>query len=102
MSSLLSPIEPVHHPVIAPETLAEIGKLRILAWEAASERPSLAPPAGDSWIDSHDAHAEHWTGSEDRRLVAAARMCLHSDAEASPTANFWPVSRSPSPFPWHP
>lgn len=41
-------------------TLATVGRLRIIAWEASGPRPKMAPKDGDTWIDSHDGHAHHW------------------------------------------
>jgi hypothetical protein len=60
------------------DTLAEVGRLRIIAWEACGPRPKMAPKVGDMWIDSHDEHAHHWVVSEEGRIVAAARMCVHT------------------------
>lgn len=59
------------------DTLAEVGRLRIIAWEASGPRPKMAPKVGDAWIDSHDDHAHHWIVMEEGRIVAAARMCVH-------------------------
>ena len=59
-------------------TLLEVGRLRIIAWEASGPRPKMAPKVGDTWTDSHDDHAHHWIVREQGRIVAAARMCVHS------------------------
>jgi GNAT superfamily N-acetyltransferase len=60
------------------KTLAEVGRLRIVAWEASGPRPRLAPNTGDTWTDSHDEHAHHWIIREQDEIVAAARMCIHT------------------------
>jgi hypothetical protein len=69
---------------VTPELLHDIGVLRIVAWEGAGERPSLAPSEGNVWTDSHDSHAAHWIYREDERLVAAARLCIHLEVNDLP------------------
>jgi hypothetical protein len=64
--------------------LAEIGRLRIIAWEASGPRPRMAPKVGDKWLDSHEGHAHHWAIQEQGRIVAAARMCLHTSLNDLP------------------
>jgi hypothetical protein len=68
----------VHLTNLDADTLAEVGRLRITAWEARGPRPKMAPKVGDTWIDSHDEHAHHWIVAEKGRIVAAARMCVHT------------------------
>ena len=59
--------------------LQEVGRLRILAWKADGELPSIAPKT-ETWLDEHDLHAVNWALLCDRTPVAATRMCVHHDA----------------------
>ena len=83
------------------ETLVEIGKLRIVAWEASGPRPKMAPQVGDIWTDIHDQHAHHWIVREQGCIVAAARMCVHIPVSDLPDHEnyaiyrdifYWPVA----------
>jgi hypothetical protein len=91
----------VHLSRLDADTLAIVGRLRIIAWEASGPRPKMAPKVGDTWIDSHDDHAHHWIVMEEGRIVAAARMCVHSKLSELPDCEdlvscedklFWPVA----------
>ena len=70
--------------VVDGDTLAEIGRLRIAAWEADGSRPAFAPASDDSWIDPHDEHAHHWVIRWRDTIVASARMCIHSTLQEMP------------------
>ncbi len=59
--------------------LGQVGRLRVLAWKADGELPSIAPKS-DTWLDDHDLHAVNWAVMCDGRPVAAARMCVHYNA----------------------
>ncbi|MBB5061010.1 GNAT superfamily N-acetyltransferase [Granulicella aggregans] len=69
---------PVSAPIIVedPAVLQQVGRLRILAWEADGELPSFAPRA-EVWIDEHDSHAVNWVILCDGLPIAAARLCVH-------------------------
>lgn len=92
-------IEPTHCRMVDPDVLEEIGKLRITAWEASGERPSFAPREGQTWIDSHDDHAEHWVLRTDGHLIAAARMCIHHDLASVPDSEALTGIDIPIPLP---
>jgi predicted GNAT family N-acyltransferase len=81
-STELGAIQYVH--VVDGDTLAEIGRLRIAAWEADGSRPAFAAASGDSWIDPHDEHAHHWVIRWRDTIVASARMCIHSTLQEMP------------------
>jgi GNAT superfamily N-acetyltransferase len=74
MSSALSVSAPI--VVEDPALLQQVGRLRILAWEADGELPSFAPRA-EVWIDEHDSHAVNWAVFCEGLPVAAARLCIH-------------------------
>lgn len=80
-------------------TLDEIGRLRIVAWEASGERPTMAPTFGDIWLDEHDEHAHHWILRQRGEILAAARMCVHESPEHVPDkedyVNFYSLLRCP-------
>jgi len=63
--------------------LEQIGRLRILAWEADGELPPFAPRA-EVWLDEHDSHAQNFAVLFDGRPIAAARMCVHVRARDLP------------------
>ncbi len=71
-------VEPDLITCATPELLTAIGELRIAAWEASGERPSIAPAHGRMWTDDHDGHAAHWVLREGESIVAAARLCIHA------------------------
>jgi GNAT superfamily N-acetyltransferase len=68
----------VSAPIVVedPALLQQVGRLRILAWEADGELPSFAPRA-EVWIDEHDSHAVNWALLCEGLPVCAARMCVH-------------------------
>ena len=74
MPSALSVSAPI--VVEDPALLQQVGRLRILAWEADGELPSFAPRA-EVWIDEHDSHAVNWAVLCEGLPVAAARLCVH-------------------------
>jgi GNAT superfamily N-acetyltransferase len=57
--------------------MEEIGRLRVIAWEADGERPSYLVDGEDCWTDHHDDHADHFVLIKDRKVVAASRLCVH-------------------------
>ncbi len=68
----------VSAPIVVedPTVLQQVGRLRILAWEADGELPSFAPKA-KVWLDEHDSHAVNWVVLCEGLPVAAARLCVH-------------------------
>jgi GNAT superfamily N-acetyltransferase len=68
----------VSPPIIVedPAVLHQVGRLRMLAWEADGELPSFAPNA-KVWLDEHDSHAVNWVVLCGGLPVAAARLCVH-------------------------
>jgi predicted GNAT family N-acyltransferase len=66
------------------ETLAEIGRLRVIAWRSDGEMPIAAGNCSDVWLDEHDLHAHHWIVKIDGVIVAAARLCLHDNGAEIP------------------
>jgi GNAT superfamily N-acetyltransferase len=74
MPSVLSPSVPL--VVEDAALLQQVGRLRILAWEADGELPSFAPRA-EVWIDEHDSHAVNWVSLSKGVPIAAARLCVH-------------------------
>jgi GNAT superfamily N-acetyltransferase len=74
MPSALSVSAPI--VVEDPAILQQVGRLRILAWEADGGLPSFAPRA-EVWIDEHDSHAINWAMFCEGLPIAAARLCVH-------------------------
>ncbi len=68
----------------SPDLMQEIGKLRVIAWEADGERPGASADCGDVWLDEHDSHATHWVVMNNGTVVAAARMCIHQPGNELP------------------
>jgi GNAT superfamily N-acetyltransferase len=69
---------------LTPEVLIQIGRLRLLAWDASGERLIQARTAREVWLDEHDQHAAHFIIENDERLTAAARLCFHDEGESLP------------------
>jgi hypothetical protein len=57
--------------------LQQIGRLRIVAWQADGELPSFAPQA-EGWMDEHDSHGMNWAFLDEGRPIAAARKGVHT------------------------
>src|SRR5262249_7776966 len=68
---------------LSDELLAEVGRLRVEAWLADGELPSIAT-SGTSWTDKHDDHAGHFVIFVDGRICAASRICIHNEGETLP------------------
>lgn len=43
----------------------------------------------DHWLDEHDEHASHWACFISRRLVGAARLCVHASLRVVPHARLF-------------
>lgn len=69
----------LHTPFIVndPSLLAKVGALRIVAWQAEGELPYFAPRTG-VWLDEHDSHGTIWAVESGDKLIASARLCIHS------------------------
>ena len=65
------------------DQLEEIGQLRTLVWTGESDvNPHALGPK--PWIDPVDQSAYQWTIKDHGRLVAAARLTVHSDLDSIP------------------
>lgn len=65
--------------------VAKTFSLRFVVWNAET---TLRPQVRDQGLisDEHDAHARHWAAFCGDEMVAAARMCIHTDQRESPDA----------------
>jgi hypothetical protein len=59
---------------LTTEVLIQIGRLRLLAWDASGERLFQARTAREVWLDDHDQHTARFIIENDERLTAAARL----------------------------
>ena len=66
--------------------LAEIGRLRVVSWEAYGKRSVFASTWAAGWTDSHDEHATHFVIISGRMVIGAARQCVHIGGESLPDA----------------
>jgi hypothetical protein len=66
--------------------LAEIGRLRLMSWEADGARSVFASDSAAGWTDSHDEHATHFVIVADEMMIGAARQCVHIEGEPLPDA----------------
>ncbi len=62
--------------------IASAQRLRYAVWQA--EGAVIHHPEREMIVDSHDEHACHWGVFDEGLLVAAARLCLHSDICEAP------------------
>jgi GNAT superfamily N-acetyltransferase len=63
--------------------LDQVGALRIIAWQAEGELPYFAPRTG-VWLDEHDTHGIIWAVESGDKLIASARLCIHTRIEDLP------------------
>ncbi len=59
-----------------------IGELRVRAW--ATEIPEVV--AMKCWLDEFDGGARHWAAFDGGKIIAGARMSIHSDIAEVPEA----------------
>jgi GNAT superfamily N-acetyltransferase len=62
--------------------------LRVESWKSVGVLTGSNFPA-DICLDEHDAHAMHWAIEEGGQLIAAARMCIHTEIHQLPDAGFF-------------
>jgi GNAT superfamily N-acetyltransferase len=76
---------------LMPERLDEMGVLRVLAWK---DEQGISQDffAKGSWIDSEDQVAHHWVITQGDRMVAAARLSIHSEYASVPHADLFDES----------
>lgn len=76
-------------------SLRAIGELRVLAW--ATHIPEIS--AIKCWLDDFDWAARHWVVLDGSKIVASARMSIHSSIDEVPEsevyANVFPNSLAP-------
>jgi GNAT superfamily N-acetyltransferase len=65
------------------ETLDQIEPLRLKTWQTHGEIPAFIANQNMK-TDEHDAHGLHWVVHHDGRLIAAARLCVHSHSSEVP------------------
>ena len=68
-----------------PQMLDRVYRLRAAVWSPLAPEPF----ATGRWMDDHDAHAWHWAVLERGAPIAAARFCVHDEAEELPDARFY-------------
>jgi GNAT superfamily N-acetyltransferase len=69
---------------LTTEALTQIGRLRLLAWDASGERLVQARTEREVWLDEHDQHAAHFIIENDEHIAAASRLCFHDKEECLP------------------
>jgi hypothetical protein len=62
--------------------------LRVESWKSVGVLTGNNFPA-DICLDEHDEHAMHWAIDEGGQLIAAARMCIHTEIHQLPDAGFF-------------
>ncbi len=77
--------------VSEPAVLDSIYRLRLVAWRARGQLPALVDSRAESWIDDHEAHAEHWAILQGKDVLGAARICAHSAVASLPDPQFYAV-----------
>lgn|ERR1039458_2434842 len=88
------------HPIVLEITgtdrVAKTFGLRFDVWSAET---ALRPQVQEQGLiaDAHDTHARHWAAFCGDEIVAAARMCIHSNQEESPDAPAFSKIRLPVP-----
>jgi len=75
--------------------IASAHRLRYAVWQA--EGAVIHHPEQEMIVDHHDGHACHWGVFDEGLLVAAARLCLHSDICEAPDGEMFADRGLPTP-----
>jgi len=79
------PLSPVLREITGTYWVSRTFSLRFEIWSAeVTLRPEVRAKGIIS--DEHDAHARHWAAFCGNEMVAAARMCVHTNQEECPDA----------------